>query len=158
MGEYVQSLRQMWPGEAEALELLRAQLAPKSKSSQRKRTAARKRSKTKETRAIYAEVAKRANGRCELPQCSRDFSDAFSAAEMDHFLPRGKYRQSIRTCWLIHALCHDQKHASKPDRGFWLEQFIEHCDHYGYWREAGIARAELEAEALLVASESVGAP
>lgn len=144
-------------GKAAAIGELRAALAPKAKSFLRKKTEKRKRDNAKATRAIYGVVELRARGRCEVPSCSEEFSD-LNRPEMDHFLPKGRRPQSDRTCWLIHWGCHRGKHASWPDRAFWLVQFINHCEKYGYDKEAEIARAELEASAILEAIPAVGCP
>lgn len=90
-----------------------------------------------ETRGIYRRVAARANGRCECG-CGRP------AQEMDHFFGRTRVPQSVESCWMLFGSCHYAKTQSKPDRKYWIERFIIHCDNSGYREMVRTALAELQ--------------
>ena len=122
-----------------AADELRRQLAPKPRSSAVKRTAAKKRSKRKETSSIYEEVAKRAGGLCE---CCTSSLLTFRP-ELDHFTSR-RHGQSVETCWMLCSACHREKTDNSPSAAWWLERFISHCERNGYSAEAERARSRLE--------------
>ncbi len=107
------------------------------------RRANKKRAKTVETRSIRAEVMARADGVCECG-CRTVFS-ALAPAEMDHFLPKGRYPQTVETCWLIRADCHRAKHKSQPSPEYWLQKFLKHCEKHGLHSAFRIAATRLGA-------------
>ncbi len=86
------------------------------------------------TRKIYEAVARRADGRCECG-CGR----WLIAPQMDHALSR-RVRESVQNCWMLEALCHQEKTDSNPSAAAWLTRFIAHCERHGYAGE--LARAE----------------
>jgi 5-methylcytosine-specific restriction endonuclease McrA len=142
------------PDERMAMAALEAALKPRPVSSQRKKTAAKRRTRKAETSAIYEEVAKRAGGKCEA--CEEPFSPfAYSSLrpELDHFFGRGR-GQSVVSCWLICARCHHAKSKSVPSAGFWLHAFIRHAEKHSYMVTAEKARARLEG---IVAMRAEGA-
>jgi hypothetical protein len=113
---------------ARAFDALRSALAPKPKSSRKKRTEKRRRTKAEETRAIYEEVAKRAGNCCEacgIPFCSAD------PAELDHQLGR-KVRQSVENCWLIHRSEHRARPLNTPSAQHWWEVIEAHAAQHGH--------------------------
>jgi hypothetical protein len=132
------------PDERMAMAALEAALKPRPVSSQRKKTAAKRRTRKAETSAIYEEVAKRAGGKCEA--CRGGFS-AFAYSvnrpELDHFYGRGR-SADVASCWMLCATCHHHKTNNRPDAGYWLRTFFSHCIAHGYSAEAEKARARLE--------------
>jgi 5-methylcytosine-specific restriction endonuclease McrA len=128
---------------ADAFATLERALKPRPKSSQVRKTAAKRRAKRTETSAIYEEVAKRAPNTCECG-CGRPFlASMLDAPTMDHFFGRAR-AESVDTVWRLRAECHRAKTDGWPDAGGWLVKFIEHCDFYGYEsaREKAVARLE----------------
>lgn len=124
----------------EAIAELRRQLAPRPKSSAVRKTETKRRSKREETRAIYDLVDDRAAGRCEA--CGLLFWP-LNAPELDHFWGRGKARQTVENCWLIHRTCHREKTDGRPTAAYWLERFIVHAYNRGYSSEVSKAQARL---------------
>jgi hypothetical protein len=133
-----------------AAELMRPLLARRPikpmKVERLKRGVSKREQKNAETSAIYAEVEKRADGKCEA--CGRLFSPS-DPPELDHALGRGKVAQSVRNTWLIHRSCHRARHAGRPSSAYWHGLFAVHCDRHGYRREAADARAKFEADNLV---------
>jgi hypothetical protein len=151
---YLERLPCLYPALAGALRQLKDGLAPRRLKLIEKQRREEKRSKREvknaETSAIYADVEKRADGKCEA--CGRAFGQ-FDPPHLDHYVGRGKAKQSVRNCWLIHGnSCHRQKHAGHPSAAYWHGLFAVHCDRHGYRREAADARAKFEAEQLVVAA------
>lgn len=142
-----------------AIQELRAALAPKSKTSAKRKTEKRNRSKRKETSAIYEQVAKRAGGKCECG-CEGEAAPSFATAQiqMDHFWGRGKTRQTVENCWMLSAFHHDLKSRNVPDAEAWLEAFRNHCRKHGYLAEAGKVTTRIVSRDFIARAESVGAP
>lgn len=133
-----------------ALDNLRSSLAPKKfVKASRARKAAKKKTKKEETAEIRAAVMKRADGMCECG-CGCPLSGtAFNGiAELDHFFPKGRTKQSIRTCWALRRACHQAKTLNHPSPDSWLARFIRHCERNGYPVEGSIALRRLDALAL----------
>lgn len=124
----------------EALAAIRAQLAPRPRSSAAKKTERKRRDKKAETSAIREQVAARANGACE--QCGWAFRP-FNPGELDHFRGRGKVLQSVENTWLLCRDCHREKTLNAPDAAAWLERFAAHCQRHGYAVEWVLARNRL---------------
>lgn len=136
-----------------AIAELRAGLVIKPKTSAVKKTLKRRRTKGAETKAIYAEVAKRANGWCEA--CGSRFSP-FNPAQLDHFWGRGKTAQTVENCWLLHATCHSDKTANRPNRVHWLVTFRDFAHRHGYVSEEAKIGIRIGAEHLLREAAGVG--
>jgi hypothetical protein len=80
-------------------------------------------------------VFDRSEGRCENPRCGRRIR--WHTFDLDHFVPRGKAKQSPETCWALCKFpelrkdgpalvaCHIRKHAGEPSRAWWLETWLE---------------------------------
>lgn len=139
----------------DAIDRLRAALAPKpkrtaAKKERRARVASKRAAKREETAAIYAAAEARAAGKCEA--CGEWFWDG-DPAELDHALGRGRYRQSISNCWLLHRSCHRRKTDNMPSAAAWLFRLEDHFTRHEYRVEADIVRGRLAAsEALSRAS------
>lgn len=125
-----------------ANEELRRALQPRPKSSQVKKREARNRAKATQTRGIYGEVEKRADGKCECG-CTRSL--AFGGSELDHFFGRAKAKQSVANCWLLAKQCALDKTRNTPSAAYWFGRFISHATRYGYHDEAERARDRLSA-------------
>lgn len=111
----------------------------------RKRVAAKKRSHAQETKAIRAEVVKRAMGVCEASHYLS--SPCRGHLEMDHFrggVGRRKAQESVAGCWMLCSSHHDEKTRNLPTAGTWLEVFAEHCRVYGYEAELAETQARLD--------------
>jgi 5-methylcytosine-specific restriction endonuclease McrA len=93
-----------------------------------------KEEKRDETAAIRRACLQRADGLCECgcghPLQEPSESDHWEAEtpELDHFFGRGKVKQSVETCWILRADCHQEKTNNRPDAATWLRKFIAHCD------------------------------
>lgn len=158
LADYDSSIRLVEWRTSGAYQELRAALAPKPRREKKlpgptiKQAKAKKRRATQnETREIYDAVAKRAGVKCEA--CDELFSPA-DPPEMDHFLPRGRFPQSVRTCWLIHRSCHRMKHAGDPSALVWWRAFCWHARRLGLVAEEQLARnkvASLETQGRGVA-------
>jgi hypothetical protein len=139
-----------------ALRDIEHSLAPRKpkplRTERLKEKRAKKASKREETSAIYREVEKRAGGSCEA--CGVSFNPT-DPPELDHALGRGKKRQSVRNCWLIHRGCHRSRHAGKPSREWWLERWSDHCAKHGFLPESLDALAEIHSEKLVRAAAAL---
>jgi 5-methylcytosine-specific restriction endonuclease McrA len=138
-----------------AIAELRRALEVKPRSSAVKKTAAKRASKTKETKRIRTMAVERASGRCEA--CGSEFS-AFNPAQLDHFWGRGRAAQSIENCWLVHATCHSDKTSNRPSRAHWLFKFLSFANRYDYVEQSAKARSAAIADGFVFLSESVGCP
>lgn len=140
------------PIERRALAELRAAMAPKcSVKFAVKRKAAKRKTKKQETAEIREAVFVRAEGRCEC-RCGRVFG--LDPGEMDHFFPKGRTPQTVRTCWALASSCHRAKTKNFPDAGTWLRLFSAHCASHGYAAEMLKAQNRLEALELSRQSEA----
>jgi hypothetical protein len=128
---------------ADAFATLERALKLRPKSSQVRKTAAKRRAKRTETSAIYEEVAKRADGKCECG-CLRDFDETVHGRPMVDLFFGPPQVASVESCWLLRQGCRDRKRSDWPDAGYWLALFIEHCNLHGYEsaREKAVARLE----------------
>lgn len=113
---------------------LRAACAPKPRSSAKKKTERKRKSKTVETKRIRKAVAKRAGLVCECG-CERWFKGFDGAAQMDHFWGKAR-EESVESCWMLRAQCHDQKTTNTPNRMTWLRLFEAHAKKHGYAEQA----------------------
>lgn len=107
--------------------------------------------KRDETATIRAACMQRAQERCECG-CNRNFAGFLGHATLDHFEGRAN-SESIETCWILRADCHQRKTNCFPTSAVWLSRFVIHCDRYGYSAPAASAMAKLESEALLQEAE-----
>jgi 5-methylcytosine-specific restriction endonuclease McrA len=107
-----------------ALKAIRSALSPKPRSSQVKKTAAKKRTKAKDTKSIRAAVMARAEGRCEC--CGAEETD-FDQLELEHMHGKVRVKQSTESTWAVRHSCHQKKTGWKEGRDVWLERFIAHC-------------------------------
>ena len=105
---------------------------------------AKKRDKRAETSAIYAEVEKRAGGRCECG-CGSPLDSRLlgCAPQLDHFFGR-RGPQSAKTCWMLKFFCHADKTNNRPSAKSWAARFIGHCDRHGFRAEANRAGARAQ--------------
>jgi hypothetical protein len=137
---------------------LRDGMAPKrAVVAAKKRKAAKKTTKKEQTAAIRESVMWRAGGLCECG-CGRQLNaNQFSyAAELDHFFPKARTRQTVKTCWALTLHCHRRKTDNNPSAEHWLERFITHAEAHGYREEAGMATRRLASLELSNASAAVG--
>lgn len=125
-------------------------------SSLKRKSAARKRTKAAQTRGLREQLLLRAR-ECEA-MCGRALPGKFDPGSMDHFFGKAKVPQALSNVWLLCIHCNRAKTDNVPTSDHWLRLFIQHCNRHGYAAEADRARARLEAESLLQAAESVGAP
>jgi 5-methylcytosine-specific restriction endonuclease McrA len=103
--------------------------------------------KNAETARIYAEVEKRAAGRCENPECRKAFGISLQdKPEMDHFWGHGKGRlpQKTSNCWMLCGSCHLDKTRNRPSRAQWLKRYRQHANENVYVLEYGDATRALE--------------
>lgn len=122
---------------------LRKALAVKPAVKARRAEKAEKRATRKDdTERVREAVCTRADGLCE--SCRDPLTEA-DPGELDHFFGRGKVQQRPENCWLLHRGCHRKKTNNEPSAAWWLEQFIQHCDRYGFTAEAWNANARLQA-------------
>lgn len=145
LAEYLEPFVMPTPEFRRALDELRRALAPRPRSSQVRKTEAKRREKAKETRKLYFAAQRRANGACEA--CHDPF-DPLDPPELDHWKGRGKAKQTEETVWLIHRSCHKARHAAEPSRTHWVEVLQNHCQFHGYDAEVEDLQAELDAESL----------
>lgn len=133
-----------------AEELLRAMEPKRSVKAAKVRKTAKKRTKKEETAEIREALLARAGGVCECGCGEQLEGSSFHwRAEMDHFFPKARTRQTVKTCWLVAAHCHRMKTANDPDAAYWLEKFASHCETYGYTSEANRARALVQSQVLI---------
>lgn len=136
-------------GDVAAVRELRASMAPKKfVKAAKARKATKKASKRDETAAIREAVMKRADNHCECG-CGYLFKGSnwlsyANEAELDHFFPKGRTKQTVKTCWALTRACHRLKTDNKPDAAFWLRRFICHAENHDYAAEARLARGRLE--------------
>ena len=143
---HLQKQPALYPALAGALRQLQDGLAPRRAKpiaiAARKAKAERVRAHQDETSAIYREVEKRADGKCEA--CGLPFSPA-DPPELDHQPGRHRAPQTVQNCWLIHArTCHRVKTNPAGGARIHLERFITHAEKHGFHAEAERARARLE--------------
>lgn len=100
---------------------------------------------------VATAVLERANDRCEC--CARPTFDTLKdRATIDHMFGRAKAVETVETCWVLRAECHEAKTQNKPTASQWLLKFIKHCGHWartsvspdGYVRAASFAQQKLE--------------
>ncbi len=87
-------------------------------------------------------VFTRAGGRCE--ECERELDEIHLS--VDHFFGgsgRRRALQSVETCWVLCSPCHIHKTRNFPSAKHWLENFIRHCEKYGYLNAGRLAQARL---------------
>lgn len=106
----------------------------------------KRRTKRDETGGIYDAVSLRADDKCET--CALPFTIS-DPPEMDHALGRGKVRQAVSNCWLIHRSCHRSKHAARPSRRAWLERMRDHFFRHGFLAEAAVVEDEMYAASMI---------
>lgn len=119
----------------------------------RKEKAAKRATTREETSAIREAVMRRADNRCECG-CGYLFRGSnwesyANEAELDHFFPKGRTKQTVKACWALTRACHRLKTDNKPDRETWLRKFIAHADRHGFARESAAAGLQLEALELV---------
>lgn len=118
--------------------------------TRRQTKASKKQTKREETAAIREAVMDRAGDWCECG-CGRVLGGSHFAyaAELDHFFPKSRTRQTVKTCWAITRMCHRDKTDNRPDRETWLRKFIAHANRHGFTRECAVASLQLEALELV---------
>jgi hypothetical protein len=109
----------------------------------RKVKRAKKATKKEETAEIWAQVMARADGLCECG-CGYQFGPMI-VAELDHFFPKARTRQSVATCWALTSACHRLKTRNEPSAEDWLCKFIGHAERHEYAGAEMMARGRLQA-------------
>ena len=125
----------------------------RSIKASRARKTTKRLTKKEETSAIREAVMKRADNRCECG-CGLGFEgEAWRSfgneAEMDHFFPKARTRQTLQTCWALTRHCHRNKTRNWPSREHWLRAFADHCAKHGYSAERIKALNEICSEELV---------
>jgi hypothetical protein len=118
-------------------ELQRA-LAPRPKSSARKKADAKRRSKAQEAREIRAKVFARAGGACE-------FGCGAGATDLHHAFGRVRVKQSVETCLAVCRHCHWKLTENIPSAAAWWGRVVGVLAALGYTESANRAQARLDA-------------
>ena len=97
-----------------------------------------------ETSDIYAQVERRAQGRCECG-CGLAFDSSIEGRPaMDHMFGRIE-EQTVEACWMLRTDHHEAKTAHSPSRYHWINRFLVHVTRHRYYAEARRTGKELGA-------------
>lgn len=125
---------------------LRRRAATPKRSSliARRRRRADRQEHNEETTGIYAQVDRRAQGRCECG-CGLAFDASLDGRpQMDHMFGRIE-EQTVEACWMLRADHYAAKTAHSPSRYHWINRFLVHVTRHRYDAEARRTGKELGA-------------
>lgn len=91
---------------------------------------------------LRAEIAKRAGGICEAPDCGKWIGEFGELGHADHFFGRAKAPESVETVWLLCPEHDDAKTRNSPSSTYWLGKFIRFCGRHGLPTERAEARLQ----------------